>query len=982
MLKFYVYGQRLRMENAVVAADSIGYLTARFMFQTEDWDGVTKTAVFEHDGTSQVVMLHEDRIDAEDHLDLTAGEWAVHLVGMAQDGATVSQRITTTQVRFMVEGCGEHEGEALPELSPTYGEQVLAVALEARETAQSVRDDADAGAFNGLPGVVVSETEPTAENHPVWIDPNGETDDPVMSVNGVKPDENGNVDIETGEIGEEEIAAAVEGYLEAHPVEAPQADWSVNDPSDPAYVKGRTHWGTQEAQVLVRHWLATTAMGDDYWSGRSACFCDLPGSAKPSSTPYLLTDGSPMTVVYDGDTYTSEVRHRDYLPYVGNIHLLYTEAEDTGEPFALRWWYGDGASWGITLVTSVEGDHTIYCEVPGDIHPLDSKYIPDDVKPLTVNIDYDKSTDTYSADKTYLEIVAAHEAGRVVQAVLSENSLGSTTIPLTFIDPYMATFSITCEGITFYLDVSADNSVGLDEVPLEMEALVTSVNGKAGDVALTAKDVGAEPEIFYVSLGYGGNPGEGITNKTYSEIRSALDAGQRVIGYVGDVPAQLISCASINSSGEHTAKFLFIDTNSSQFYIFTVYDSRYCLVDLTATCKIIVVEVTQSDSGDLTANRSAHDIRWSVENEGHTVMLRRDETYYQLSGIRNNYVDFSAVLFDSDGAYLQKITIDYKRVVSVSESRASAGTLVVNFTTDGNEEGTADCTFSQVCETLDNGGAVVGYLNDVILQACVRTDDEITFYIPLNVLDASVAGATYIYLLSDDTVLTEARPITALPNPHKLTLTGAVKAEYDGSAAVSVEIPAGGGGDSSLGITGASVGQTVKITEVDDNGRPTAWEAVEMAGQWKLHATLTLEEDTPCWDIALPATWSRLYLKLYQGDKSICRNIESGDSATYCVTAASPGSVINPDAQSHYVYIQTSGGWCMVDRMGDSDFVSVFSRYVNSGNSGFSPATQASKRTSDGRPNFANMAIHHWRGSNDTTYCISEGTKIHIWYQV
>lgn len=378
-----------------------------------------------------------------------------------------------------------------------------------------------------------------------------------------------------------------------------------------------------------------------------------------------------------------------------------------------------------------------------------------------------------------------------------------------------------------------------------VEAPVTSVNGKDGDVALTAEDVGAEPEIFYVSLGYGGNPGEGRTNKTYSEIRSALDAGQRVIGYVGDVPAQLISCASINSSGEHTAKFLFIDTNSSQFYIFTVYDSGYCLVDWTATCKIIVVEVTQSDSGDLTANRSASDIRWSVENEGYTVMLRRDETYYQLSGIRNNYVDFSAVLFDSDGAYLQKIAIDNKRAVSVSESRTSAGTLVVNFTSDGSGGGAADCTFSDVCETLDNGGAVVGYLNDFVLQACVRTDDEITFYIPCNVIDASVAGATYIHLLSDDTVLTEARPITALPNPHKLTLTGAVKAEYDGSGAVSVEIPAGGGGDSSLGITGASVGQTVKITEVDDNGRPTAWEAVEMAGakSWRRIADITLEED-------------------------------------------------------------------------------------------------------------------------------------------
>ena len=37
------------------------------------------------------------------------------------------------------------------------------------------------------------------------------------------------------------------------------------------------------------------------------------------------------------------------------------------------------------------------------------------------------------------------------------------------------------------------------------------------------------------------------------------------------------------------------------------------------------------------------------------------------------------------------------------------------------------------------------------------------------------------------------------------------------------------GTDITLGITGAVVGQTVKITEVDENGKPTKWEAIEMA---------------------------------------------------------------------------------------------------------------------------------------------------------
>lgn len=63
---------------------------------------------------------------------------------------------------------------------------------------------------------------------------------------------------------------------------------------------------------------------------------------------------------------------------------------------------------------------------------------------------------------------------------------------------------------------------------------------------------------------------------------------------------------------------------------------------------------------------------------------------------------------------------------------------------------------------------------------------------------------------------------TALPNPHKLTFTGAVTAEYDGSKEVTVDIPQGGGGG--IEVTGASVGQTIVVKAVDDNGKPTEWE--------------------------------------------------------------------------------------------------------------------------------------------------------------
>ena len=84
---------------------------------------------------------------------------------------------------------------------------------------------------------------------------------------------------------------------------------------------------------------------------------------------------------------------------------------------------------------------------------------------------------------------------------------------------------------------------------------------------------------------------------------------------------------------------------------------------------------------------------------------------------------------------------------------------------------------------------------------------------------------------------------TTLPNPHKLTFTGAVQAEYDGSEAVSVEIPEGG-----IEVTGASVGQIIVVKAVDDNGKPTEWETADLPqggeAEWKHLQTVELTENT------------------------------------------------------------------------------------------------------------------------------------------
>lgn len=71
--------------------------------------------------------------------------------------------------------------------------------------------------------------------------------------------------------------------------------------------------------------------------------------------------------------------------------------------------------------------------------------------------------------------------------------------------------------------------------------------------------------------------------------------------------------------------------------------------------------------------------------------------------------------------------------------------------------------------------------------------------------------ASEVGALPDSTVIP-----TKLPNPQKLTFTGAVSAEYDGSTAVSVNIPSGGGGGGAVDSVNGKTG--VVVLDAEDVG--------------------------------------------------------------------------------------------------------------------------------------------------------------------
>ena len=75
------------------------------------------------------------------------------------------------------------------------------------------------------------------------------------------------------------------------------------------------------------------------------------------------------------------------------------------------------------------------------------------------------------------------------------------------------------------------------------------------------------------------------------------------------------------------------------------------------------------------------------------------------------------------------------------------------------------------------------------------------------------------------------------------------KAVYD--ALQDINIPSGT--DISLNVTGATVGQTIKVKTVDANGKPTAWEAVDMAAG-----------DTEVWEKVCQVTTTENVSFIYQ----------------------------------------------------------------------------------------------------------------------
>lgn len=118
--------QTLTAEYLPLAANSVQYLTAKVVCETEDWTGREIKAMFGQGCTVHEISVTDGEIIAKQQLNLTAGDWCVWLVGNSARDGEVIPRITTNVAHISVAPTGGTEGNPFPTIPPTVEEQLRA----------------------------------------------------------------------------------------------------------------------------------------------------------------------------------------------------------------------------------------------------------------------------------------------------------------------------------------------------------------------------------------------------------------------------------------------------------------------------------------------------------------------------------------------------------------------------------------------------------------------------------------------------------------------------------------------------------------------------------------------------------------------------------------------------------------------------------------------------------------------------------------
>lgn len=223
-MEIEVKGQRIKRLNSPGSVeDTLNYLTCYFTFDGEEWDNTVKTAYFRNPASGKTYS----QILAEDNTCTVPWEALTDkgFVRFSVAGEREDYRITTNVESFCNSGT-IYGGNPSEPPTPDQYDQMIALAEQTKEIAESVREDADAGEFDGEPGKPgdpgkdgvspSAKVEQTDDGAVITVtDATGTTKAKLKNGKDGDPGQNAT---------DEQVQAAVDAYMEEHPIQGDTED--------------------------------------------------------------------------------------------------------------------------------------------------------------------------------------------------------------------------------------------------------------------------------------------------------------------------------------------------------------------------------------------------------------------------------------------------------------------------------------------------------------------------------------------------------------------------------------------------------------------------------------------------------------------------------------------------------------------------------------------------------------------------------------
>lgn len=226
-IEIEVTGQKIkRLNSPGSVADTFNYLTCHFIFVGEEWDNTVRTAYFENQKSGERYA----QIIADDGTCTVPWEALTDkgFVRFSVAGEREDYRITTDVESFYNSGT-IYGGNPSEPPTPDQYDQMIALAEQTKEIAESVRRDADEGKFDGDPGEPgkpgapgrdgvspTAKVEQTDDGAVITItDAAGTTAAELKNGKEGKPGQNAT---------DEQVRGAVDAYMAEHPVQVDTDD--------------------------------------------------------------------------------------------------------------------------------------------------------------------------------------------------------------------------------------------------------------------------------------------------------------------------------------------------------------------------------------------------------------------------------------------------------------------------------------------------------------------------------------------------------------------------------------------------------------------------------------------------------------------------------------------------------------------------------------------------------------------------------------